>query len=51
MFHHDPDWLALFCGIVFVVLGVAYVVASVLAIHIKAVWALPALLVAWAERG
>lgn len=51
MSRHDPDWLALCCGLIFTALGVAYVVTSALGVHVDAAWALPGLLVALGAAG
>lgn len=51
MSRHEPDWLALCCGLIFTALGLGYVVTSALGVRIDAVWVLPALLVALGAAG
>lgn len=51
MSRHEPDWLSLCCGLIFLGLGVAYLVASLADIDIQAVWALPGLLLALGAAG
>lgn len=51
MFRHDLDWLCLFCGLIFLVLGLAYIAGPSLGIRVDAVWALPSLLLALGVAG
>lgn len=51
MSRHDTDWLSLLCGLVFTGLGLAYLVAVALHVHIPAIWTLSALLSALGVAG
>lgn len=51
MSRHEPDWLCFCCGLIFLGLGIAYLVASVRDIDIQAIWALPGLLLALGAAG
>lgn len=48
---HSPDWLSLLCGLVFVGLGLAYLLAQMMDVHIPAIWTLTGLLVALGAAG
>ena len=46
-----PDWLSFLCGLIFVLTGLAYLVALLLGIRIEAVWAVPLLFVVLGVAG
>lgn len=51
MSRHDIDLLSFLCGVIFVGLGLTYIITATLGVRIHAVWALPGLLVALGAAG